>query len=194
VPSFTHEAFVRLFRDRPELAPELIQRALGVVLPAYTQARTDSADLTELTPTEYRADLVVLLVDEEPVLGIIVEVQLQTKNEKRFAWPVYVAALRARLRCPVCLLVVTPYVEVARWARLPIELGPGARIEPLVLGPDAVPAVEDPLAACKEPELAVLSAMAHGEDADADAAARIALAALHACLPRPRHRAGLAVR
>src|SRR5262249_34836320 len=69
--SFMHEAFVRLFRDRPELAPELLQRSLGVALPAYTEVRTDSADLTELAPTEYRADLVALLVDDEPVLGII---------------------------------------------------------------------------------------------------------------------------
>lgn len=191
MPSFTHEAFVRLFRDRPQLAPELLQRSLGVVLPPYTQVRTDSADLTELAPTEYRADLVVLLVDDEPVLGIIVEVQLQTKGEKRFSWPVYVAALRARLRCPVCLLVVTPHVDVARWARAPIELGPGTRVEPLVLGPDAIPAVDDPVAARKEPELAVLAAMAHGEDADNTAAARIALAALHACLDLDTERSAL---
>ena len=191
MPSFTHEAFVRLFRDRPELAPELLDRSLGVALPEYTEVRTDSAELTELVPAEYRADLVVLLIKGEPVLGIVVEVQLQAKVEKRFAWPVYVTALRARLRCPVCLLVVTPHVEVARWARVPIELGPGARIEPFVLGPDAIPVIEDPTAARDEPELAVLSAMAHGENADASVAARIAFAALYACLDLDTERSAL---
>jgi hypothetical protein len=42
------------------------------------------------------------------VLGIVIEVQLQRDDRKRFTWPVYVAGLRARLECPACLLVVTP--------------------------------------------------------------------------------------
>lgn len=46
MPSLTHEALIQLFRDRPELAPELMRDALGVTLPAYTEVRTDSAELT----------------------------------------------------------------------------------------------------------------------------------------------------
>lgn len=42
----------------------------------YTEARIESADFSQLAPTEYHADLVVLLVDDAPVLGIVVEVQL----------------------------------------------------------------------------------------------------------------------
>ncbi len=38
--------------------------------------RLESAELTDVKPAEYRADLVVLLCDGEPVLGIVVEVQL----------------------------------------------------------------------------------------------------------------------
>ena len=38
--------------------------------------RIESADLTEVVPAEYRADLIVLLVDGKPVLAIVVEVQL----------------------------------------------------------------------------------------------------------------------
>ena len=180
--SVTHEALVRLFRERPELVPELLRDALGVALPAYTEVRTDSADFTQAAPIEYRADLVVLLVDGKPVLGVVVEVQLEPKPDKRRSWPVYVSVLRARLECPACVLVVTPDEKVARWAKQPIELGPGSMLTPLVLGPEAVPAVEDVEVAAREPELAVLSAMAHGTDADAAAAARIALAALRACL------------
>jgi hypothetical protein len=49
---------------------------LGVALPAYTEARLASIDLTEIQPAEYRADVVVLLFDGDlRVRVIIVEVQ-----------------------------------------------------------------------------------------------------------------------
>ncbi len=52
---------------------------------------------------------------------------------------------------------------IARWCAAPIELGhPGFRLVPLVLGPDLVPVVTDPAQAADQPELAVLSARAHG--------------------------------
>lgn len=96
-PSLTHEGLLLLFKNRPELAPELLRDALGVTLPAYAEARIDSADLTDAQPTEYRADLVVLLVDGKPVLGIVVEVQLELRKDDRklYTWPVYVANLRS---------------------------------------------------------------------------------------------------
>lgn len=111
MPSHLHEALLQLFRNRPALAPSLLRDALGLELPVYTEARLDSAELTDIQPAEYRADLVVLLLSCAPVLGIIVEVQLSPDERKRFAWPAYVANLRARLKCPVCLLVVTPSVR-----------------------------------------------------------------------------------
>ena len=59
---------------------------------------------------------------------------------------------------------------------------------PLVLGPDAVPVVTEVAAARADPELAVLSAMAHVGDADAAQAARIAEAALAASVALDRGR------
>ena len=132
-----------LLRNRPELAPELLRDALHVPLPAYAEARIESAELTDVVPTEYRADLVVLLVDGTPVLGIVVEVQLQKDDRKPFTWPVYVTNLRARLSCPTCVLVVTPVESVAAWARFAIDVGPGSTFAPLVVGPTAVPVVSD---------------------------------------------------
>jgi hypothetical protein len=158
------------------LAPELLRDALHVTLPAYTEARIDSADLTDIQPAEYRADLVVLLLDGVPVLGIVVEVQLSPDERKRFVWPVYVANLRARLECPVCLLVVTATESVARWAAKPIDLG-GNPFSPLVLGPSGVPEIIDETQARSDPELAVLSSMAHGQGADVEKSVQIALAA-----------------
>lgn len=162
--SLEHEALILLFRNRPELAPELLREALDVAVPAYSEARLESAELTDIVPAEYRADLVVQLVAGEPVLGIVIEVQLAVDPRKHYSWPVYRAGLRARLKCPACVLVVTPSERVAKWAATPIELGPGGTFRPLVLGPNAVPVIRDSAAAEDDPELAVLSAMAHGKD------------------------------
>lgn len=72
MPSHFHEALLQLFRNRPELAPQLL-RALQTDLPAYRDVRIDSAELTEIQPAEYRADLVVALTDGVARLGIVVE-------------------------------------------------------------------------------------------------------------------------
>lgn len=180
MPSHLHEALLQLFRNRPQLAPELLRDALHVPLPEYTEARIESADLNDLQPTEYRADLVVLLLDGQPVLGIVVEVQLARDESKHYVWPVYVANLRARIRCPVCLLVVAADDAVARWAGKTIDLGGGNAFTPRVLAPAGVPEVTDEMQARADPELAVLSAMAHGKDTDIEKSVRIAAAAMAA--------------
>lgn len=102
-----------------------------------------------------------------PVLGVVVEVQLRRDPGKRWSWPVYLATLRARLRCPAVLLVVCVDTAVATWCATPLDLGhPGSTLTPLVLGPDQVPVVTDPVQAAAAPELAVLSAMSHGARPD----------------------------
>jgi hypothetical protein len=180
MPSRLHESLVDLFRNRPTFAAELIRDALHIDLPPFTSARIDSADLPELLPTEYRADLVVMPLDGDPVYGIVVEVQLQPDERKRFVWPAYVTNLRARSEVPVCLLVVAANAKVARWAAKPIDLGGGNTFKPAVLGPAAVPEVVDEAKAHADPELAVLSTIAHGKSRDTTLAARIAAAAREA--------------
>jgi hypothetical protein len=172
MPSLLHEALVLLFRNRPELAPELLRDALGLALPAYSEVRTESSDLTQIVPAQYLADLVVRLLDGRSVLAIVVEVQVARDDQKRWN----LSALRARAGCPAVVLVVAPDAAVARWAAETIALGPGSSVQPWVLGPDAVPVVTDPVRARAAPELAVLSAMAHGRG-DAEQAVKIALAA-----------------
>jgi hypothetical protein len=177
MPSHLHEALLLLFRNRPALAPELLREALHVPLPDYTEVRIDSADLTDIQPAEYRADLVILLLHGSPVLGIVLEMQLSNDEDKRYVWPVYVANLRARIRCPVCLLVITAEENVARWASKAIEMGGGNRFVPWVLSLSGVPEITDEERAIEDPELAVLSAMAHARDPDTMKSARIALLA-----------------
>lgn len=178
MPSQFHESLLQLFRNRPALAAELLRDTLHMQLPAYTEVRIGSADFADIQPAEYRADLVVLLLKGKPVLGIVLEVQLSSDEDKRYVWPAYVVNLRARIRCPVCLLVVAADEAVARWARKPIELGGGhSRLVPWVLGLSGVPEITDEYQAMEEPELAVLSAIGHARDPDTAKSTRIALLA-----------------
>jgi hypothetical protein len=107
VPSFDHEILVELFRNEGELAAELLRHCAGIAV-AHVRAECATIDLSQIAPTEYRADAVAILRDgnDIPVLGVVVEVQRQVDPVKRLTWPVYVAALRARFACPAALLVV----------------------------------------------------------------------------------------
>ena len=177
MPSQLHESHLFLFRNQPQLAADLIRGALGVTLPSYAEARVISAELTEVQPPEYRADMVVELWRDAPVHGIVLEAQLCKDEHKLFAWPAYVANLRARLKCPVSLLVVTADDAVARWAARCVDIGGLNRFTPYVLGASRIPRVTDEALARQNPELAVLSAMAHGRDSNLQRAVEIALAA-----------------
>jgi hypothetical protein len=178
MPSYLHELLLLLFHKRAASAADLL-RELDVQLPGYDEVRIESADLSDLRPAEYHADLVLFLMrGTHKVLGIILEVQLGRDEDKPYTWPAYVANLRARHRCPVCLLVITVEEAVARWARKSIELGPGSRCTPWVVGPSNTPAVTELQDAEKNVELSVLSAIEHGQSTDIALAARIASAAI----------------
>jgi hypothetical protein len=178
MPSYVHQLLLLLFRNRSRSAADLL-RELDVQLPGYDEVRIDSSDLSDLRPAEYQADLVLFLLrGRHKVLGVIVEVQLGRDEDKPYTWPAYVANLRARYRCPVCLLVITIEEAVARWARKSIELGPGSRCSPWVVGPSNTPAVTERRDAEENVELSVLSAIEHGQSTDITLATRIASAAV----------------
>jgi hypothetical protein len=188
MPSMAHEILVDLFKNLPSLAAEILAEVLGVSLPAYTEARLASTDLTEIQPAEYRADVVVVLLDRDlPVRVIIVEVQLAPDPGKRLSWPAYVTVARAVHRCPADLLVVAPDPAVAAWCAEPIEIGvPGFVLRPPVLRRTAVPVVTDLEVAARRPELGVLSIMAHGRTGQG---ATVAAAVLPAIRGLDEHRA-----
>ncbi|HET9953797.1 MAG TPA: hypothetical protein VFQ61_04820 [Polyangiaceae bacterium] len=176
--SWDHEGIVELFRSDPGLAVELLRGPLGLELPPFAVARVETGALTQLNPAELRADLVISLSNngEHPVLAVIVEAQRDQDDDKLFSWPAYVGSLRHRLRCPVCVLVVTQSERVANWASRTITVGPGCSLSPLVLRPSSVPVISLAEEARQAPELAVLSAMAHGGGA-VETAVQVALAA-----------------
>jgi hypothetical protein len=67
-----------MFRDQPGLVADVLTDVLGVPIPEHTKAQVTSSDLTDVAPTEYRADAVVTLADDTgPVLAVVVEAQLR---------------------------------------------------------------------------------------------------------------------
>jgi hypothetical protein len=166
MPSYLHEILIEMFRGRPALAAEILGGPLRVALPEFAEARLSSADLTDVAPTEYRADAVVTLhAGASPVMAVVVEVQLRIDPRKRRSWPAYVGTLHARLGCPIALLVMCPDQTVADWSAVPVTVGPpGSVLTPVALGPRQVPVVTDPDTARRMPELTVLSALAHGAE------------------------------
>ena len=56
MPTLSHELIVDMFRSRPELAPDLLESHLGCALPKFDRVEAFSAELTNVVPTEYRAD------------------------------------------------------------------------------------------------------------------------------------------
>jgi len=167
MPSSLHEAIAELFRNRPVLAAEVLERFLSLDLPGFTEARLVGGDLPKLKPAERRADAVVTLHREpgQPVTAIIVEVQLKKDERKRQSWPDYLTGLYSRYNCPAILLVVCPGRGTATWAAGQIRIGhPGFVLRPLVLGPDLMPVITDIAEAEAVPEMSVLSGIAHGTD------------------------------
>jgi hypothetical protein len=154
---------VEMFRNRGELAPSLLRRCAGIEL-SYARAEQGSIDLSQVAPTEYRADAVTILRDADNGVkaAVIVEVQLRIDRHKEYSWPVYVTALYAKLHCPVILLVVVPDSQVGTWARAGISIGhPGFVLTPIVQEIGDVPEIPQLPEVGTLPELAVLSAMAH---------------------------------
>ncbi|WP_017590955.1 hypothetical protein [Nocardiopsis potens] len=167
MPSPEHEIRTEFFRNRPELAPFLLESVFDHLLPEYASARAAPTDCNDLQPKEYRADTVVALTDGSGRnrFGIVVEVQRGRDERKRFSWPVYLATVRARLECPALLLVVCWSERTACWARDPIDIGhPDRVLHPIVLGPAEIPVVTSAEDARADPELAALSALAHGSE------------------------------
>ena len=163
MPTSQHETLIEMFRHRPSFAADLLEETFDFKLPDYQQVALGSADLPDLRPTEYRADAVVVFAGAGgPVLAVVVEVQRSRDEVKQFSWPVYLATLRARLKCPAVLLTVSTSEGVAKWCGSPIRLGhPGWVLTPLALGPDRVPVITDVGEALQSPEMTVLSAVAH---------------------------------
>jgi hypothetical protein len=171
VPSTRHELPLLLLRERPDLLASLVQACFGVTLTGpFVEA---SASFVEINPAAYAADI-VLTSDAATIVG---EVQGAIREVKRLRWPLYAASAHAMTGRATWLVVIALDERVARWARKPITTFQGGSFVPVVIGPDQIPRIEDVALARASPELAVLSALAHGHG---EAGLPIAIAALAA--------------
>ncbi|MGW5260940.1 hypothetical protein ACWEQG_08205 [Microbispora sp. NPDC004025] len=170
MPKLIHQQTVDFFHDRPGAAVELLRAVGGIDPPQFAMATAEAVDATQLTPVEYRADAVVVLRDGagKARLAVIVEVQSRRDARKRFSWPVYAAALRARLKCDTALLVICLNRAVGRWCERPISMGPSGTVTPVAIHPGRLPLVTDPDEARRHPVLAVLSVAMNGDHPDID--------------------------
>jgi hypothetical protein len=181
MPTLEHNGLIEMFRENPSLAPHFLGLLFHVDVPPHASVRVADTALDQLIPVEFRADLVLELRDDRDrvVFAVVIEAQRDQEPRKRYAWPVYVAVARAERECPTVALVIAIDAGVAAWAAERIDLGLGlGALQPLVLGPATVPAVTDPAVAEREVELAILSAMTHGNGPDGLAVVQTALAAL----------------
>jgi len=104
--------------------------------------------------------------------------QRSADQDKRYSWPAYATVLRAKVKHPVWLVVVALDPAVAKWAGQPIVLGPGSVFTPIVITSAHVPMITNLDTARQLPELAVLSAIAHGASSHAQSIGRTVLDAL----------------
>jgi len=95
------------------------------------------------------------------------QVQLGQDADKRASWPLYTASAHARTGRRTWLIVVALEESIADWARQPIASFHDGMFRPIVIGPREIPRVVDLDEAAALPELAVLSALVHGQGVDA---------------------------
>ena len=145
MPSTFTRFSIKMVQDRPALVADLLVGPLGIGVPAFESARLSAGELTDVAPTEYRADAVVTLnVADRPVFAVVVEVQLSANARKRHDGRRTWRRCTRGSRCPAMLLVLCPDPAVAGWCAQPIVVSdPGLALTPVVLGPAQVPVVTD---------------------------------------------------
>jgi hypothetical protein len=167
LPSFRHELILELFRQRGELACELLRSVEALPAEDFVSSR-ESADLSQLVPIQFLADQVLTFrrrgnESGPPDLGVVIEVQLQKDEEKERTWPAYIANAVKQLGCEVLRLVVTDQPSIAEWAKGPFGTSQ-MHLYPAVICLSELPQPSSSLDALQIPELPMLRALSNPED------------------------------
>ena len=164
VPSQIHELLVSILTNDPSIIVALA-RSAGLELPDDTAVRCVSVSIPNPIPDLRSDGLAAFERGGRAVLALPVEVQLRVDPQKWRSWPRYSTEAHWHYGVPVALLVVTPYENVAAWARRGCSLGYSIpEFRPLVIGPEAVPVIASEDEARRRPGLATLSALAHSDN------------------------------
>lgn len=170
--SSPHEAMHRIFQQDPGVFARAV-RALGIPFDDPVSAVPFPTDLTESRPLERRVDTLLRIQTERSEFLLAVEAQGKKVPDKPRNWAYYLAHLNAKYEMPTVLLVVCDDRNTAAWAAGIVDFGPpewpALTLRPLVLGPDDVPVIDDPVRARRDIPLTVLSAVLHRREPCADA-------------------------
>lgn len=165
MPSPRHDSLNSLFRQRPELALEILHDLCGLDIPPDALARVESNDFNTRPSDDFTPDTVITAgPPQSPAFGVIVEIQYEKNERKRHQLVRYAMQLSLLLNRPAHVLVIAPNEAVAAFYATPVQtLLPGCSFRPRVLGPSGIPVITDAAEAAANIELALLSVMAHGE-------------------------------
>jgi hypothetical protein len=167
MPSPWHDAINELFRERPQLAAEILRDCRGLKdFPIGLSAQVSSPQFNDRPSADFFADTVVVTAgpDGDPAFGVVVEAQQAKSLKKREQLPRYAAAFWLQLRRPVEVLVICREQDVADWYMLPMRTSlRGYTFVPFTVGPRTIPAINDPIQMAANPALATLSFVMHGE-------------------------------
>lgn len=179
--SSPHEAMHRIFQQDPGVFARAV-RALGIPFDDPVSATPFPTDLTENRPLERRVDTLLRIETKRGEFLLAVEAQGKKVLDKPRNWAYYVAHLHAKYKMPAVLLVVCDDKNTAAWASRAVDFGPpewpALTLRPLVLGPDNVPVIDDPVKARRDIPLTVLSAVLHRRGPRADAILKVLVDAL----------------
>jgi hypothetical protein len=93
MPSLEHEAPLEVIRQQPDVVADLLRRVLPQLrLPDRVTGALGSADMSQVAPAQYFADMVVVLSDQQtnkPVIAVVIEPQGRDRKTKKVSWPVY---------------------------------------------------------------------------------------------------------
>ena len=100
MPSPRHDAINQLFRERPELAVEVLRHVMGADVPLGGPVRLESNDFNDRPSKDFQPDTVITVgPPRAPVHGIVIEVQQEKSDCKCRQLPV------TRRRCGYCWAV-----------------------------------------------------------------------------------------
>jgi hypothetical protein len=149
MPSLEHEAPLEVIRQQPDVVADLLRRVLPQLpLPARVAGALGSADMSQVAPAQYFADMVVVLSDQQtskPILAVVIEPQGRDRKTKKVSWPVYLTTAIKANKVPRAILVVICWdAREAALCRRVIPTGhPGFDLYPIVVDPRTFPNWKD---------------------------------------------------
>ena len=99
-----------MIRQQPGVVADLLRRVLPQLrLPARVTGTLGAADMSQIAPAQYLADMVVVLSDQQtgkPVLAVVIEPQGRDRKTKKVSWPFYLTTAIKANKVPRAILMV----------------------------------------------------------------------------------------